>query len=97
MGVLDAIGGIVDSMFQPRVTVVDRSKVEGMAEEIYERTSLSTHEACVLAATIEGWDAGDIGWLIGRSTMTVQRIQRNLRKKQRENRGGLEGRLLAKM
>lgn len=94
---MGVISRAIESLTSPRVPVVDRRKVERRAEEIHAQTSLSSHEAVVLVATAEEWDDGDIGWLIGRSTMSVWRIQRRLRSMARENRGGFEGRVLSKL
>lgn len=91
---MGVIGRALGDLLSPRVPVTTRREVERKAEEIHARTDLSSHEATVLAATAEGWDDGDIGWLIGRSVLTVRRIQRRLRQRRRDRPGGFEQRVL---
>lgn len=80
MGVLDAL--------LPSAREFDREAIEAKAEGIYAKTDLSSHESVVLAGMIEGADKGDIAWLIGRATSTVDRHRRTIRERASERPNG---------
>lgn len=66
---------------------VDHDELERKAHEVEYKTNLSPQDAMIVVGVREDLDDGEIGLLIGRSSLTVQRKRQRLRERKWELQG----------